>query len=135
MRLLQDGCIDDLHLAIYRINEATVNALIEYIDSGKIAHATFLISNFFNQTKKPEKWAIKLADFCRNNSKTTFAYLHNHSKVCCVKNSKGHYVFEGSGNMSDNARIEQYTYACSKSLYDFHVGWMDDLMHKFGKII
>lgn len=131
--LLQEGGIEDLHLAIYRINEPTVESLIEMIEDGRIERATIIISNFFNQTKKPERWAKRLAEFCKGHPRVTFAYLHNHSKTVCAKQGENFYVFEGSGNMSDNARIEQYTYENNRLVYEFHCEWMDRLIRELGK--
>lgn len=55
--VIQNSMIEELYVAIYRINEATVTSLKELISNGSIKHATFIISNFFLQTKKPERWA------------------------------------------------------------------------------
>lgn len=127
--LLEEG-IEDLHLAIYRINEPTVISLMAMLDDGRIRRASFIISSFFNQTKKPEKWADMLAGYCQQHpDRTSFAYLHNHAKIACVRTSKDEcFVFEGSGNMSDNARIEKYTYEQSREVYQFHCEWMDRLI-------
>lgn len=131
LSLLNDGEIDDLHIAIYRINEPTARSLIELIENRKIKHAAFVISNFFNQTKKPEKWAQMLAQYCSEHPDVTrFCYLHNHCKVVCAKSRGNYYVFEGSWNMSDNARIEQYTYENSRDVYDFHTSWINNLIDK-----
>lgn len=47
----------------------------------------------------------------------------------CIKDDKGnHFVFEGSGNMSDNARIEQYLYENNQKTFNFHKQWMNDLV-------
>lgn len=43
------------------------------------------------------------------------------------------FVFEGSGNMSDNARIEQYIYENSKQSFEFHKKWMTELCNKKSK--
>lgn len=126
--LLQTRTIEEMYLAIYRINEPTVDALIEYITSGRVKKATFIISSFFNQTKKPEKWAIKLKEFADSRENCSHVYAHNHSKVLAVKCSDGnHFVFEGSGNMSDNARIEQYIFENCEETYRFHKKWMSEL--------
>lgn len=127
LRIIQDKTIDELYLAIYRINEPTVNAIIELIDAGKIKKGKFVISNFFNQTKKPEKWAIKLKEFCERNMNFDHIYTHNHAKVLACKSGSDFYVFEGSGNMSDNARIEQYVYENSKKSFEFHRDWINEL--------
>lgn len=120
--------IDEMYLAIYRINEPTVDSLIEMIDKGKIKKATFIISSFFNQTKRPEQWAIKLKEYAEGKPNCRHCYTHNHSKVLAVKTTDGQYfVFEGSGNMSDNARIEQYIYENFKKMFEFHKEWMGQL--------
>jgi hypothetical protein len=124
LHLLEKELIEEMYLAIYRINQPTVKSIINFIESGKIKKATFVISNFFNQTKKPERWAIMLKDFCDNNANSKHIYIHNHAKVLAIKTKVGHYVFEGSGNMSDNARIEQYVYEENKEVFDFHKNWM-----------
>lgn len=127
--VLESEIIEELYLAIYRINEETVQSIIDFIDSGKIKKATFIISNFFNQTKKPEKWAIKLREYCEGNKNTNHIYIHNHSKVLAIRTiSDNYYVFEGSGNMSDNAKIEQYVFENNKDVFDFHKEWMSNLI-------
>lgn len=127
LTLLESEVIEEMYLAIYRINEPTVTSIIDYIVTGKIKKASFVISNFFNQTKKPEKWAIKLKMFCDENENCHHAYVHNHAKVVAAKTQSGFYVFEGSGNMSDNARIEQYIYENCEQSFLFHKNWITEL--------
>ena len=126
LHVLEKNTIEEMYLAIYRINEPTVSTIIDFINSGKIKKATFVISNFFNQTKKPEQWAIMLVDFCKSNPhKTNHVYVHNHSKILALKTDKNDFfIFEGSGNMSDNARIEQYIYENNEDVFNFHKNWM-----------
>lgn len=126
--VLENEIIEEMNLAIYRINEPTVLSIINFIESGKIKKANFIISNFFNQTKKPEKWAIRLKEFCDTNNNCTHKYIHNHSKILALKtNFENYYVFEGSGNMSDNARIEQYVFDNNIHIYNFHKNWITNL--------
>lgn len=128
LHLIQDSIIEELYLAIYRINQPTVKELINLMDAKKIKCGRYVISNFFNQTKKPEKWALKLRDYCENSDRFEHIYTHNHAKVLACRTEDGnHYVFEGSGNMSDNARIEQYRYENNKQSYEFHRDWMKEL--------
>lgn len=128
LNLIEQNEIDEIHLAIYRINQPTVESLISFIECGKIKKASFVISNFFNQTKKPELWAKRLRSYCETNPNCRHAYTHNHSKVLCVKIDEDHFVFEGSGNMSDNARVEQYLYENNKPAFDFHKCWMNEII-------
>lgn len=128
LNLIEQNEIDEIHLAIYRINQPTVESLISFIDCGKIKKASFIISNFFNQTKKPEIWAKRLKSYCNNNPNCRHAYTHNHAKVLCVKMEEEYFVFEGSGNMSDNARVEQYLYENNKQAFDFHKEWINKII-------
>lgn len=131
---IEEDVIEELYIAIYRINAPIVDNLIDLLESGRILKAHFVISNFFNQTKRPEQWAKRLKDYCAQHDNTSHIYTHNHSKVCAFKvQGGGYFVFEGSGNMSDNARIEQYLYEQSKEAFDFHKGWMEDLIKKYGQ--
>ena len=129
LHLLETEIIEELYLAIYRINQPTVNSITNFIETNQIKSATFVISNFFNQTKTPEQWTITLKEFCKNNDRCKHIYTHNHAKVLACKTKTGFYVFEGSGNMSDNARIEQYLYENNKKVYDFHKSWMMELIN------
>ena len=134
LHLLQTRVIEEMYLAGYRINEPTVTSIIEFIESGKIKKSVFVISSFFNQTKKPEQWAIMLKQFADKKANCYHVYTHNHAKVLAVRTSKNEFfVFEGSGNMSDNARIEQYIYENSKQSFEFHKKWMTELCSKKSK--
>lgn len=127
LSIIADEIIEELYLAIYRINEPTVLSVIELIEQGKIQSAYFVISNFFNQTKKPEKWAIRLREYADKKHNCKHVYTHNHSKVLAAKTALNYYVFEGSGNMSDNARIEQYVYENNKQVFEFHKNWIKSI--------
>lgn len=123
--------IEEMYLAIYRINQPTVASLTELITDGKIKKANFIISNFFQASKRPEKWANQLRAFSDMHPNCRHAYVNNHSKVLLLKTADGdHLVFEGSGNMSDNARIEQYLYENNEMIYNFHKEWMDEVIEK-----
>lgn len=129
--VLEERIIEELHVAIYRINQPTVVALIDFIQRGLIKSGSFVISNFFNQTKKPEAWARMLREFASEHPSFEHIYVHNHAKVVALRTDRGeHLVFEGSGNMSDNARIEQYLYENNKGAFDFHRAWMTELIEE-----
>jgi len=128
LRLIEDVDIDELYLAIYRINKPTVEAMISLMEHKRIKKGRYVISNFFNQTKKPEKWARKLRTYCDQSDRFEHIYTHNHAKVLACRCEDDYFVFEGSGNMSDNARIEQYRYENNKQSYEFHRDWMKELV-------
>jgi hypothetical protein len=131
LHLLETEIIEEMYLAIYRINEPTVASLIDLIESGSIKKAYFIICSFFHQTKKPQLWAEQLKSYCESKPQCKYSYINSHAKVLAVKTeSGGHYVFEGSGNMSDNGRIEQYVYERNQEIYEFHRAWITEITGK-----
>lgn len=130
--VLSTGQIEELYIAIYRINEPKVVSICNLIESGNIKKATFVVSNFFRETKKPEVWADKLATFCdEHRDVARIAFVHTHCKICLIHKNDDYYILEGSGNMSDNARIEQYIYENNEKAFNFHKEWMEDVVNKF----
>ena len=128
LSVLERGQIDELYIAIYRINQPTVASIIQLIEDGRIKRAHFVISSFFTNTKVPEVWAKRLEGFCKKHPRADACFVHNHAKVVLIKTGKNHFVFEGSGNMSDNARVEQYLYENNAKTYRFHRDWMRELI-------
>jgi len=62
------------------------------------------------------------------NVKTSF--YHSHAKIFLAKTKCDKYiVFEGSGNLSDNARLEQYLFENNKETYEFHKNWIENILN------
>lgn len=115
--------IIELTIAIYRIGKKTAAQLNHIQKNGNIDKIKFLINDGFpklvpdayNFIKGLEsnKWEIKLEN--------------NHTKIILIKTTDNYYVIEGSGNMSINARIEQYCFDNNKDIYDFHYNWINKI--------
>ena len=56
--------------------------------------------------------------------------LENHAKIILLNNGKDYITMEGSANFTANPRIEQNTVCNSRQLYEFHKGWMDEILSK-----
>jgi hypothetical protein len=124
--LLQEYEIIEIHLAIYRMNLPAVDCLKEIISTNKIK-SYILLSNFFRENKRYERWSEELATFAKKSIHTKLAYSRNHAKVLTALTACGKkIVFEGSGNLSDNSRLEQYIYEQNKDSYDFHKTWIEN---------
>lgn len=120
--------IDEIYLVIYRMNEKSVNKFKELIDND--THGGFLISSFFRNNKIYEKWARNLVNYCAGNNNMQISFAVTHAKIFIAKTADGkHIVFEGSGNFSDNARIEQYLLEDNKEVYNFHKKWITEILN------
>lgn len=123
--LVENHKILEFYIAIYRMNQQAVNYLSRLVKTKKIT-GQIIVSSFFRENKRYEKWANDLVLLNSDRIKISFAW--NHAKVLLIKTKCGkHIVFEGSGNLSDNARIEQYLIEDNKNSYDFHKNWITEL--------
>lgn len=121
--------IKELILSTYSIDVNSVKGIKELFKQGDIERITIVLSSFFNQKKKPEKVAQILNEFAKKNEKIKLIYCWNHTKIMGVKTKDNRYfIVEGSGNLSDNARIEQYLFEQSKGMFYFHKSWMEELL-------
>lgn len=120
--------LQEVYIAVYRMNQMSVNKLLEFINNDDIK-CSIIVSSFFRDNKNYEKWAKDLVSFSSGKSNTKVVFFRNHAKVFLAKTKCGrHIVFEGSGNLSDNARIEQYLIEDNEVTYNFHKEWMDDIL-------
>lgn len=122
--------LTEVYIAVYRMNQQAVNKISEFVDDKKIT-CNILLSSFFRENKKYEKWCSDLISYSENKENVKVAFAWNHAKVFLAKTSDNrHIVFEGSGNLSDNARIEQYIIEDNKITYEFHKQWIDDILNE-----
>jgi hypothetical protein len=125
--LLKRYEINEIYIAVYRMNLLSVNKLKSIIDSGKIK-CTILLSSFFRENKRYEKWAEELLMYANDKKDVNICFAVNHAKVFIAKTKDlRHIVFEGSGNLSDNARIEQYLIEDNEMTYNFHKEWITNV--------
>lgn len=121
--------LTEVYVAVYRMNQQSVNKLTEFINDEKIK-CNILISSFFRENKNYEKWSKDLVSFAENKKNVKVSFAWNHAKVFLAKTDDNkHIVFEGSGNLSDNARIEQYLIEDNITTYEFHKNWIDDILN------
>lgn len=121
--------IIELYIAVYRMNNKAFDYLKSLITEKKVK-TSFIISTFFRENKKYERWAHELKEMANNNKHVRASFHNSHAKVFLAKTKcNKHIVFEGSGNLSHNERIEQYIIENNKQTYNFHKEWMDEIIN------
>ena len=121
--------LTDIYIAVYRMNEKAVQKLIDFIERDGI-NINIVLSSFFRENKRYEKWCHDLISFSENRKHVKVTFAWSHAKVFLAKTTDNkHIVFEGSGNLSDNARIEQYIIENNKKSYEFHRQWISEILN------
>lgn len=122
--VLAERKIKNLTIAFYRIGKKTIQELKDLQSKGMIGNTTFLINDGFPKLV-PEAYNL-LKQYEATNFKIKLE--NNHTKIICIETDNNeYYVIEGSGNLSNNARIEQYSFCQNKQLYDFHLKWINKI--------
>lgn len=111
--------IKELHASTYSISRKVISALIEMHDKGQIERITLLVSD--SMIKRNPLTIENLMAMASSRPNVTVLYAWVHAKVCLLQTHEDFYVIEGSGNWSENAHYEQYTFANCKGLYDFRM--------------
>lgn len=124
--LLENLKIDEVYLTSYNIDKNTISGLNDLIASKNINKLKLLISDSIN-FRMPER-AKQLIELAKKNKNVKLVFAWNHTKIILAKTiDSQYYVIEGSGNLSDNARIEQYLFEKCKETYEFHKEWIDEV--------
>ena len=111
--------IKELHASTYSLSRKVIEALIEMHDKGQIERITLLVSD--SMIKRNPIVIDNLMAMASSRPNVTVLYAWVHAKVCLMQSHEHYFVIEGSGNWSENAQYEQYTFANSKGLYDFRM--------------
>lgn len=111
------GTIDELYLSTYTVNRRIADALIRQLDNGKIGSVNIFVSESI-KFRMPDV-IDHLNNQMLSRPKITLQYAWNHSKITCARCGENYFIFEGSGNWSENAQYEQYILINSKNIYEF----------------
>ncbi len=129
--LLNRENIKEMYLSTYRMNKLTVDNIIEKIENGRIGKAYFIINQLQGMSKTSAGPVAQLKEYCDNSKNAKMVYTNIHAKVFIAQVEGGaKYVFEGSGNLTDNGRIEQYIYERNSQVYEFHKDWMSEVLFR-----
>lgn len=125
-RIARKEKILDLKLAIYSINYYAALLLVQLINQGYIGKAEILMSNLRNKAHREKEEIIK--KLFVDHPKIDIFYCSSHAKTfSCHTEDGNYYTLEGSGNMANNSRLEQYVLDNSQDMYNFSCQWMREI--------
>ena len=121
--------VDQLWGSTWTMNRANVGELLRLFDAGQIRAITMLTGLYF--VKREAAVAATLIEGLQARGQR-FKAWENHAKVLCMADEAGgnYYVVEGSANWTANPRTEQNLLVNSRALYEFHTGWMKEMLDR-----
>lgn len=114
---IENHNILEIIIANSAIGIKSLNRIKEIIKSGI---KTSIVINESETTRKPKI----IEDLLEINTAKLYKL---HTKIILIKTNEDCFVLEGSGNISTNAKIEQYSLVNSEESYNFHKSWIDKI--------
>jgi len=122
LQILKNGDIEDLYIATYSMNIKAIEILSSLIDEGRIKKLTIILNH--NMKFKMKGKDVVLLKMVEERENVSLIKKYTHAKVTLIKQGEDYIIISGSGNYSENPKIEQYTINNDKELYEFHKSWM-----------
>lgn len=127
--IAKEGNISEAVIATWTISKNNIKRLLDYIDSGKIGKLYFLINDGLLKTNSTKPiYAFMRLEFDKRPDKIEYAVANSHAKIQMYKTANKYLTISGSGNWSENPRIENYIIIGGKEQYEFNTKWIKDLM-------
>jgi len=121
----QWGKVDCLVLATWIINREYIDMLFSDLQKNILGELVFVISNRMSQLGKghaPNFNVLKTKAMA--HPRVEFRIANSHAKVFAMTNGTDYITVSGSGNWSENPRIENYCISNDRERYEFHKSWM-----------
>ncbi len=117
------GVIDEIYITTWTISRENVVRLLDAYDSGKIKKIGFLINNGLLKTNSTKSiWGLINDEFPKRNIQ--YKAVNSHAKIFTCKIGDRYLTISGSGNWSENPRIENYFIIGGKDSFYFNKTWM-----------
>lgn len=105
---------------------------IEHLAQLPIEYAFFVFSGIFKDSKIIQDYGYysRFIEICKSK-KWEYCEAKNHSKIMLIEvmNGEGYFVLEGSGNLNENPKIEQFTFQEDKNLFDWYLEFFEAIKH------
>ena len=122
------GDIDECIMSYYVIGIKTIELMDSLVREGKIKNL-YIQTSTIRMSGKDAKAIEAIRAMMREHGADRIGgnLAWAHTKILCCRIGSKSYVIEGSGNLSNNARIEQYLFERSKRSFDFHKSWITNV--------
>ena len=114
----------------WTMNRGNALELLALYDAGKLQSVSIFTGLMFKRRESAVYHTIAGGLLDRGQR---FLCFENHAKLILLRTRDHHLVIEGSANFTANPRVEQNTVYHSRDLYEFHRGWMEEMLSKNGQ--
>lgn len=117
------GFIDELYVSTWTISMQNVQRLLEAFDTRKVKEFKFLINDGLLKTNSTKSIWGAINDLFPKRG-IEYRAVNAHAKIFCCRIGERYITVSGSGNWSENPRIENYFIIGGKQTFDFNKKWI-----------
>lgn len=122
------GHVEEANICTWTISKKNIDRILEFVDNGKIKKLNFLINDGLLKTNSTKTiYAYLRLQFDKRSDEIKYAVANCHAKIQCYKTKDKTITISGSGNWSENPRIENYILIGGKKTYNFNAEWIKDI--------
>lgn len=120
--------LNELYLSTWIINRQNIDMICDDIDSGKLKKLYFVVSTRLKQLKK-SNYAYLIEQYKKRQDKIKLKVCNSHAKTFSISTENGnYYTVTGSGNWTENPRIENYIILNDKQAFNHNKEWMQEVL-------
>jgi hypothetical protein len=120
--------IEVLYLSTWVISRNNIERIIKAIDNGALKKCYFVVSKRLKELKKSD-YAFLVEEFRKRKESCFFKVCNSHAKTFSVKTDKGNlYTVTGSGNWTENPRIENFVIFNDENAFNHNKDWMEEMI-------
>jgi hypothetical protein len=121
--------LDSLYLSTWIISRENIQRILADVDSGKLQNVIFVVSKRLKELKK-SNYAFLVEEFSKRPEKCKFKVCNSHAKTFSVSTKCGNnFTITGSGNWTENPRIENYIILNDKEALNHNKDWMEEIVN------
>jgi hypothetical protein len=122
---LLGGQITSFYGSTWTMNRNNALDLLALYDNGAIGEINLLTGNYFKR-REQAVYATVLEGLLERGQR--FVSFANHTKIMLLQADENYLSIEGSANFTSNPRLENTTITNDRAVWEFHVGWMREIL-------
>lgn len=120
--------LDTLYLSTWIISRENIERILKDIDSGNLKKVYFVVSKRLKELKK-SNYAFLVEEFSKRKDKCVFKISNSHAKTFSISTICGeNFTVTGSGNWTENPRIENYVIFNDIEILNHNKEWMMEIL-------
>lgn len=126
--ILDAESLDTLYLSTWIISKPNLDVITSALDSDRLKYLYFVVSKRLKELKKSD-YAYLCEQLDKRKNKVSYKIFNSHAKTFSVNTINGnYYTVTGSGNWTENPRIENYVIFNDFETFNHNKEWMSEML-------